>query len=163
MGADALAQRLLAVIEPLASRHDLVVEAADALTRGRNRAVTVVLDLADGPGSLGSDLLGEVTREISDALDEADIIDGAYTLEVSSPGTSRPLTQPRHFRRAERRLVKLTLTDGTTSTGRVRAADDDAVTLRPLGDGGEDYTVPYAQIAKAVVEVELRRLDEEEN
>ena len=50
MGADALAQRLLAVIEPLASNHDLVVEAVDAPSRGRNRAVTVILDLADGPG-----------------------------------------------------------------------------------------------------------------
>lgn len=162
MGADALAQRLRGTIEPIAAGHDLVVEQADARTRGRSRTVTVVLDLADGPGSLGSDLLGEVTREISDALDVADVIDGAYTLEVSSPGTDRPLTEPRHFRRAQRRLVRITTAEGTTLTARVRSADDDGVTLRHEKTDGEDTTLPYDQIASAVVEVELRRAKEED-
>ncbi|PWD50073.1 ribosome maturation factor RimP [Serinibacter arcticus] len=163
MGADALAARLVAVLEPLAGGHDLVVEGVDVLTRGRLRTVKVVLDLADGPGSLGSDLLGDVTREISTALDEGDLVEGAYTLEVSSPGTSRPLTTPRHFRRAERRLVRFTLADGGERLGRVRSADDDGVTVaspEPAAPVENDVTLTYPQITKAVVEVELRRLEE---
>lgn len=159
--AQELDRRLRAVVEPLASSHDLVVEGAQLRTRGRLRTVVVVLDLADGPGSLGSDLLGEVTREISDALDAGDVVDGAYTLEVSSPGVSRPLTEPRHFRRAERRLVRLTLTDGGTLLGRVRSADDEGVTVSR--DGAPDRTpetLTYPQIASATVEVEMRRLEE---
>lgn len=162
MGADALAQRLREAVEPIAAGHDLVVEVADARPRGRSRTVSIVLDLADGPGSLGSDLLGQVTREISDALDAADVIDGAYTLEVSSPGTDRPLTQPRHFRRAQRRLVRIVTADGDTLMARVRSADDAGVTLRVVGND-DDMTLPYAEITSAVVEVELRRAQEEED
>lgn len=159
--AQDLDRRLRAVVEPLASSHDLVVEGAQLRTRGRLRTVVVVLDLADGPGSLGSDLLGEVTREISDALDAGDVVEGAYTLEVSSPGVSRPLTEPRHFRRAERRLVRFTLTDGGTLLGRVRSADDEGVTVsRDGAPDGAPETLTYPQIASATVEVEMRRLEE---
>ncbi|TGO05922.1 ribosome maturation factor RimP [Serinibacter arcticus] len=161
MTAEELNRRLRAVVEPLASSHDLVAESAQLRTRGRLRTVVVVLDLADGPGSLGSDLLGEVTREISDALDADDVVEGAYTLEVSSPGVSRPLTQPRHFRRAERRLVRLALTDGSTLVARVRSADDDGVTVsRDGAPDGTHETLTYAQITTATVEVEMRRLEE---
>lgn len=159
--AQDLDRRLRAVVEPLAGSHDLVVEGAQLRTRGRLRTVVVVLDLADGPGSLGSDLLGEVTREISDALDAGDVVEGAYTLEVSSPGVSRPLTEPRHFRRAERRLVRFTLTDGGTLPGRVRSADDEGVTVsRDGAPDGTPETLTYPQIASATVEVEMRRLEE---
>ena len=37
------------------------------------------------------------SRAISDVLDEADPIDGSYTLEVSSPGIERQLTRDWHF------------------------------------------------------------------
>ena len=49
-----------------------------------------------------------------------------YTLEVTSPGTDRPLTQPRHWRRNQGRLVKATLADRRTVTGRITDSDDDA-------------------------------------
>ena len=38
-----------------------------------------------------------VSRPLSDALDEADPIEGSYTLEVSSAGADRPLKKPEHF------------------------------------------------------------------
>ena len=38
-----------------------------------------------------------VSRPLSDALDEADPIEGSYVLEVSSPGLNRKLTRPEHF------------------------------------------------------------------
>ncbi|MCI9118035.1 MAG: ribosome maturation factor RimP [Flavonifractor sp.] len=39
-----------------------------------------------------------VSRPLSDALDEADPIEGSYVLEVSSAGADRPLKRPEHFR-----------------------------------------------------------------
>ena len=38
-----------------------------------------------------------VSRPLSDALDEADPIEGSYTLEVSSVGADRVLKKPEHF------------------------------------------------------------------
>ena len=47
----------------------------------------------------------EVTRYLSDRLDEEDLIDRAYTLEVSSPGLDRELIKPEDFVRFAGRLV----------------------------------------------------------
>ena len=57
----------------------------------------MIVDSEDGAPL---DTLAELSREISQALDDADAMGGAaYLLEVSSPGVDRPLTEPRHFRR----------------------------------------------------------------
>lgn len=162
MRPDTLGPKVNAVAGPIAASHDLLLERVDVSPRGSRLVVQVVLDLADGPGSLGSDLLGEVSREISAALDEQDTVPGRYTLEVSTPGVARPLTTPRHFRRSQGRLVNLTRTTAATGdggraeiTGRVLRADESAVVLRLEGD--QELTLPYDQIERAVVEVELRR------
>ena len=49
----------------------------------------------------GVDILDceKVSRTLSDLLDEADPIEGSYTLEVSSAGAERPLKRPGDFQR----------------------------------------------------------------
>lgn len=49
----------------------------------------------------GVDILDceKVSRVLSDLLDEADPIEGSYTLEVSSAGAERPLKRPGDFER----------------------------------------------------------------
>ncbi len=78
----------------------------------------------------------------------------AYTLEVSSRGVSRPLTLPRHWRRSSGRLVAVTLVDGTSLRGRVTDSGGDAATLDLDGTA---RVVPYDEVAKAVVQVEMTR------
>lgn len=133
---------------------DVVVKPA-----GRRSVVRVVVDLPDDAvGSLDSDTLADVSRDVSAALDARDPIKGDYLLEVSTPGTDRPLTEPRHFRRARTRLVRLNLRDGSVVTGRLVEADDDALTLDVPGRGADDRrTVALADVARGVVEVELSR------
>lgn len=131
---------------------DLSVQAA-----GRRRSVRVVIDSDHG---VGLDEAAEVSRQLSERLDalegRADPMGGeAYTLEVTSPGVGRPLTLPRHFRRAAGRLLTLTTVDGRTFPGRVLAADDEAVELLAGPKGIELLRLPLEQIAKAKVEVEF--------
>jgi ribosome maturation factor RimP len=96
---------------------------------------------------------------VSAALDDADLLgDASYTLEVSSPGVSRPLTQPRHWRRSAGRLVRVLGRDGEQVTGRVLAADDDGA---DLDVEGRCRRVSYSQVAKATVQVEFRALDDD--
>ena len=78
-----------------------------------------------------------------------------YTIEVTSPGVDRPLTQPRHWRRNQGRLVKVSLHDGRTVTGRVVDSDDEHASLDVEGSGTEQ--VAYDDVAKAKVQVELNR------
>jgi ribosome maturation factor RimP len=97
-----------------------------------------------------------VSREVSTALDEADVIPGAYTLEVSTPGTDRPLTEPRHFRRAVGRLVTVTTAEGETTAYLDDVVDD--ATLKLSRDGAE-HEIALGDVVGARVEVELKRRD----
>ena len=51
----------------------------------------------DKEGGVSIDDCEAVSRPLSDALDEADPIEGSYVLEVSSAGADRPLKKPEHF------------------------------------------------------------------
>jgi ribosome maturation factor RimP len=77
-----------------------------------------------------------------------------YTLEVTSRGVDRPLTLPRHWRRNASRLVKVTLASGDTVTGRIQESGDEAATLDVDGERRE---VAYAEVKKALVQVEFNR------
>jgi ribosome maturation factor RimP len=84
----------------------------------------------------------------------------AYTLEVTSRGVDRPLTEPRHWRRNRTRLVKVSLRDGGQVTGRVTDSDDDGATLEV---SGASQRVAYADVAKALVQIEFNRPTSEES
>ena len=51
----------------------------------------------DKEGGVSIDDCEAVSRPLSDALDEADPIEGSYTLEVGSAGIDRVLRKPEHF------------------------------------------------------------------
>ncbi len=82
-----------------------------AVTRVGHRAEVRVL--VDKDGGVSLDDVALVSQAISTVLDQpdADAILGAepYVLEVSSPGVDRPLVEPRQWRRAAGRLVRVTL------------------------------------------------------
>jgi ribosome maturation factor RimP len=85
-----------------------------------------------------------------------------YTLEVSSPGVARPLTEPRHFRRNVGRLVTVHH-DGGEVTGRVTGASDTEVTVEvpaTKAAPARTETLRYAAVERAVVQVEFARPDQ---
>ncbi|HEY3438832.1 MAG TPA: ribosome maturation factor RimP [Actinotalea sp.] len=153
------AQRVREVVDPVVSTAGLFLEDVTVSAAGRRSVVRVVLDLgADEVGSLDLDRLGAVSRDISAALDATDPVRGEYVLEVSTPGTSRPLTELRHFRRARTRLVSLTLQDGSVAHGRLVDADADGYELETAP--GTTVRIPAGTVTRGVVEVELSRAHE---
>ncbi len=146
------------VVAPAVAAAGLVLEDVTVAPAGRRTVVRVVVDLVDGVGGVDSDTLGAVSRQVSAALDAADPVSGAYTLEVSTPGTDRPLTEPRHFRRARTRLVRLERRDGTRVRGRLVEADEVGLVLRT--EEGELW-VAVEDVVRGVVEVELARADDD--
>jgi ribosome maturation factor RimP len=136
---------------PLASA-GLDVEAVELASAGRRRMVRV---LVDKDGGVTLDEISDATRTVNNLLDESDVMGEApYTLEVTSPGIDRPLTEPRHWRRNVDRLVKVTMTDGSSLTGRVKDADESAATLDV---SGSTRALAYDDVAKAKVEIEFNR------
>jgi ribosome maturation factor RimP len=146
-------ERLLA---PIVRAAGLDLESVRVASAGRRRLLRVVVD-ADGGVSL--DDIALVSREASARLDDTGAMGEApYTLEVSSPGVDRPLTQPRHWRRATGRLVRVPVTgpggEAATLEGRVITAGQAAVTLEV---GGEQREFGYAELGPGHVQVEFGR------
>ena len=140
-----------AITDPLGAL-GLDLEAVEVTPAGKRRLLRVAVD-QDGGVTL--DEIAEAAREVSQALDESDAMGEApYTLEVTSRGVDRPLTLPRHWRRNHDRLVKVTTAQGETLTGRIGESDEDRVVLDV---SGRPRTIPYADVAKALVQVEFNR------
>ena len=151
MKADAVAQ----VVGPAVAQCGLEVDRIETMIAGKRAVLRVFLD-GDGPAGRGPSLdeIADATRALSAALDASDATGQApYTLEVSSRGVSRPLTEAKHYRRNVGRLVALTLADGPV-TGRIQSADADGV---DLDVDGTDRRVALTDITKAVVQAELRK------
>jgi ribosome maturation factor RimP len=140
--------------EPLAAL-GVDVEAVEVQKAGRRHVVRIVVDR---DGGVDLDLVAAVSRRASELLDEpplADHLPGPFVLEVTSPGVDRPLTEPRHWRRALSRLVDVTLADGSTVTGRVTAVPDDSTAV--VTSDGADVEIDLADVRRAVVQVEFNR------
>ncbi|MGI5190615.1 ribosome maturation factor RimP [Promicromonospora sp. CA-289599] len=146
------------VVGPVVEAAGLYLEEVTVTRAGSTSVVRITVDLPDDAlGSLDSDRLGDASRAMSAALDEDDVVSGAYTLEISTPGTSRPLTELRHYKRARTRLVTLKMMDGSRVEGRLTdvltGGDGDVLVL----DG--DSRIPLGDVRRGKVEVELKKLD----
>jgi ribosome maturation factor RimP len=67
------------------------------LEEAGNRRQRIVRLFIDHPGGVSHELCSRVSGVVGQALDEADVFEGTYTLEVSSPGLERPLRKRSHF------------------------------------------------------------------
>lgn len=149
--------QLATLLRSILVEHDLELEELQIKPIGKRQIVSVTVD-GEGPHGRGP-LLDDITaasQHISQVLDEVNYGGSRpYTLEVSSRGVSKPLTEPKHFRRNLGRLVKVRRHDESTDlVGRIISADDATVVL---DINGTEQTINHSDIAKAVVQVELNR------
>lgn len=149
--SESPSDHLASLIEPVVTASGYDLERVSVGRAGRRGLVRIVVD---GDNGVGLDDVAALSKAISAALDEHDGLMGRapYTLEVTSPGVDRPLTHPRHWRRAVGRLVRVDLADGPAFHGRVVAADEDGVDLNV---DGARRRVGYGVIRSARVQVEF--------
>ena len=151
-------ERVRALLAPVVEGAGVELEDVELRTVGRRLVLRVLVDTATG---ITLDEVAAASQAVSEALDSSDVLgDEPYTLEVSSPGIDRPLTEPRHWRRNVGRLVAVTRTDGSTLTARVVsvAADDASAELETSVKGRTSRTtLVLADVRRAVVEVEFAR------
>jgi len=148
--AGGAGEELEPVVADAVARAGFELEELQVQQAGRKQVVKVVVD---GENGIGLDEVAVVSRAVSEELDKRDdVLAAAYTLEVTSPGLDRPLTKPRHWRRARLRKVAVRQAD-EKFLARVGDAADDGVEL--LVDG-QLRRVEYAEIEHAVIEVEFK-------
>ncbi|GMA40115.1 ribosome maturation factor RimP [Mobilicoccus caccae] len=181
MADSPVARRVEDEISTVVADLGYLVEDVTVTPAGKRRVVRIAVDrdLGDVPPlgaapegeaqtsipPLDLDAVADATRAISDVLeDSASLGSAPYTLEVTSPGVSRPLTLPRHFRRNVGRLVTLVLSEGGSATGRVLAAGSDAVRIRveDPADGSQTQTHPLDRITRGEVQVEFGRVADDQ-
>ena len=155
----ALKDQISELVTPAVSDLGFYLEDVHVATPGSHRIVTCIVD---GDASLNLDQVTSVSRVISELLDEAVFMgETPFTLEVTSPGVDRPLTQPRHFAKNADRLLKIVKVDGSEVSGRILSNTDHSVTLTvTLKKEVTEQKVPLADIKRAVVEIEFNRKDD---
>lgn len=153
-GSDRRQQELEATLRPVVEDAGFDLEALTVSPAGRRSVLKVIVD-SDAGVSL--DDIASISRRVSEQLDEGDDGFGSspYTLEVTSPGVDRPLTEPRHWRRAIGRLVQWQH-EGRPTQGRVTAVEGDSVTVQI---DGRDVQFRRDDISPARVQVEFNKPD----
>jgi len=156
------AARLSELLAPLVETAGADLEHVDISKAGKRSVVRVIVDR---DGGVSMDDVADVSRVVSDALDELDeaepsALGPSYVLEVTSPGVDRPLTAPRHWRRNVGRLVTVALHEGPNVTGRVLSADETEIVLDV---DGEQRALPLTDVVRGTVQVEFSRKGEEED
>jgi ribosome maturation factor RimP len=167
----ALPSHVQELADRVAGGHGVEVLELNLRGQGRRRVLSVVLD-AEEP--VEADVVELVSKDLSRALDEADPVTGSYTLEVSTPGLSRPLHTRRDFRRQRGHEVSIVQArpaqaggSGRGQTGDVQVAgvtdpdpatvpiqgtvvdvDDQAVVLEV---DGEQVRVPLSEVVHGKV------------
>ncbi len=128
------------------------VELVDLIIQNQGRKKLLQF-FVDKEGGVTLDDCGDLTDKIDAILEMENLIDGAYILEVSSPGVHRVLKKPAHFKRFVNERVKVVLKTPLNGlgffTGLIAAADDQGFTL---ADGTNNYRFEYDNVKKATLD-----------
>lgn len=118
MAEESVESQVRALLEKRSASHDIDIVDVEIVGSHKAPCVRVRIDYVDeSRDTITLDEVAQETAWISDALDEADPFEGAYSLEVSSPGLDRPLSKARDFERFKGETIALTL---NISEGRKR-------------------------------------------
>ena len=142
-----LNDEISAAIRPIIEATGNYLEELSITSAGKVKILTVIID---SDSHLNLDQVTAVTKEISEVIEALpELGDGAFTLEVTSPGLDRPLTKPRHWRKNLDRLVKIIMTSGQEITGRIGEVTETTVLV-------DSEKVSFEDIKRAVLEIEFK-------
>lgn len=120
-----------------------------------------VLVLLDGDQGITIDTCAEISRQLSKALDERNLMGDNYLLEVSTPGVDQPLKLKRQYHKHVGRSLKIKLQDGSQVEGKLAEVKEDEILLhQEIGSGKKKetktITVAFAGIDKTFVLVSFK-------
>ncbi|HEY1957085.1 MAG TPA: ribosome maturation factor RimP [Polyangiaceae bacterium] len=149
--------RVRAVAEPIARAHGADVVWVEL----KNESGWVLRVFVEKSGTEGADLelCAGVSRDLSPALDVADVISHRYSLEVSSPGLERPLFGEADFRRFAGRKAKIKLRHDAPTAQKVYVGELGTIAGGSLTviEGKREHAVPLAEIEKARLVFEMTK------
>lgn len=140
-------ERLWDLLAPYLEAEGVELDDLAVLGRGAGRMLRVTVD---GAGGLDVDRIADLARGLSRLLDEAEGLDGPYTLEVTSPGLERSLSRPAHYRKSVGREVvvktRVAIDGAQSHRGLLTAVADEGVAV--LVDGSARQ-IPLSEVTQA--------------
>jgi len=148
-----LASNLTELLNPAVTRAGFVLEEVSVTPVGKRRLISVVVDCENRNPSL--DEVTVVSKEVSSILDTySQLGEMPFTLEVTTPGIDRPLTELRHWKKNLGRLVKITPNTGEKYVARIKEVLPREVVLELKN---QESNVQFSDIARAQIEIEFNR------
>ena len=144
------------VEEKIADRPDLFLVSVKMHSSGK------LVILVDGEKGIGIADCAAISRHVGFHLEEENVIESAYNLEVSSPGIDAPLVLPRQYVKNVGRQLAIKMADGSKREGKLTGMTEDAVvieeTIKEKGKKAEvvESAVPLAQITETKVLISFK-------
>lgn len=117
--------------------------------------------LLDGDEGVNIDDCADLSRAVSNEIEEKELIETAYTMEVSSPGIDYPLSSVRQYKKNIGRKLKIQLTDDKELKGELKHVADDVITIATSKGKGknkekEEVEIPLSNIKKTIVQISFK-------
>ena len=142
-------QQLVDMFAPTVEALGYELLGVEYISQGKHSIVRIFIDSANG---INLDDCQLVSGQLSGILDVEDPIKGEYSLEVSSPGSERPLFSIEHFKQFIGQAVALRfhglIEKRRKLKGNIVAVEDGTVTISELGTELE-FKIDYDEIEKA--------------
>ena len=147
MVPDTVPEKIRELVEPVLAEREIELVELTSRPQGRQQLIRLLVDKV---GGVTIQECAKVNQLVGQALEQANLIEGSYLLEVSSPGLDRPLVNRRDFERAlgEELVLELQLEEGRSKTldGMLLAVQPEAIVLKMISG---NVTVPLAQVRSA--------------
>jgi len=147
----SVVDQLRELIEPIVKVNDLDFVDIEYIKEGENWILRVFVENEEG--ELTIDQLSNLSRLISQKLDEEDPIDKRYFLEVSSPGVERPLRKVKDYKRFAGEEIKIStyrkINNSKEFIGKLIGIDENKVITIKLKDTDEEMEIDYSDVSKA--------------
>jgi ribosome maturation factor RimP len=140
---------LTELLRPVVEKSGFILEEVKVTPLGRRRQISIIVDGEDRNPNL--DEVAGLSRAISTQLDEFSALgDSPFTLEVTSPGVDRPLTELRHWRKNIGRLVNIVTKEDKEISGRIQSVGSNGVTI-------DEIEYELTAIKRAQIQIEFNR------
>jgi ribosome maturation factor RimP len=153
MKPDETVARINELILPVLQAQGVELVDTEFVKAGKRYALRLFLDK---PGGITLDDCAALSSLLGEIIDVHEVIDHAYTLEVSSPGLTRPLKKVEDFQRSLGRLVRITVRGGTGKRslfrGQLQGVEGDSVVVQ---EGQQVFRIPMADIVKARLDIDF--------
>jgi len=148
------AEKIACLIEPYLTREKLSLYEAEVLQSGGKKLIRIFIDREEG---ITHDDCASLSRHLSTLLEVEEIIQSPYVLEVSSPGLTRALKKPLHFRKSLGRTAKISFRksfgEPKQIIGRLEAGEGDSFLISRSSDG-KKFGFSFSDVSKARLEFE---------